>query len=119
MEVPPCGLVRMLRLAFTRSARSFIPAGGEKPYQASIISGSLPIGVLLETDTVISPAGVVAYGTPTNPARYEFVIRWMDASEPHLVLDVPYSLTVTGTDLAVRYCSGAPGYSVKEQPVLL
>ena len=80
----------------------FLPSGGEKPYTAEIVSGSLPVGVLLETDTVISPAGVVAYGTPTSPARYDFVIRWMDAAEPHLVLDVPYSLTVTGADLSVN-----------------
>ena len=80
----------------------FSPSGGVKPYTAEIVSGNLPVGVLLETDTVISPAGVVAYGTPTNPARYDFVIRWMDAAEPHLVLDVPYSLTVTGADLSVN-----------------
>lgn len=79
----------------------FSPSGGEKPYTAEVVSGNLPVGVMLETDTVISPAGVVAYGTPTNPARYDFVIRWMDAGEPHLVLDVPYHLTVTGADLAV------------------
>jgi len=80
----------------------FSPVGGHKPYTAEIISGSLPVGVALETDTVISPAGVVAYGTPTNPARYNFVVRWKDAAQPHLLLDMPYSLTVTGADLAVE-----------------
>jgi len=80
----------------------FSPVGGHKPYTAEIISGSLPVGVALETDTVISPAGVVVYGTPTNPARYNFVVRWKDAAQPHLLLDMPYSLTVTGADLAVE-----------------
>ena len=80
----------------------FSPIGGIKPYTAEIISGSLPTGVALEIDTTLSPAGVVAYGIPTNPARYNFVVRWKDASQPHLLLDMPYSLTVTGADLSVE-----------------
>ena len=80
----------------------FNPSGGVRPYTASIVAGSLPVGISLEDDIIISPAGVVAYGTPTNPAQYNFVIRWKDSSSPQLVRDIPYQLTVTGANLEVE-----------------
>ncbi len=80
----------------------FNPSGGVKPYTASVVAGSLPAGISLENDIIISPAGVVASGTPTNPAQYNFVIRWKDSSNPQLVRDIPYQLTVTGANLEVE-----------------
>lgn len=80
----------------------FNPGGGARPYTARVVAGSLPVGITLEDDVVISPAGVVAYGAPSNPALYQFVIRWEDSSTPRLIRDVPYQLMVTGADLQVE-----------------
>ncbi|OJX40824.1 MAG: hypothetical protein BGO78_10870 [Chloroflexi bacterium 44-23] len=91
----------------------FNPEGGVRPYEASVVSGSLPVGITLEDDIALSPAGVVAYGAPTNPALYQFVIRWKDSSSPQLVRDFPYQLMVTGADLEVEIVPAHPTTALK------
>ncbi len=46
----------------------FFPAGGSKPYQGHVTSGSLPPGIHLSVS--LSPAGVVLFGTPSLPGVY-------------------------------------------------
>lgn len=91
-------------------------SGGTKPLTAEV-AGTLPVG--MEVGSVsgssvalapiggvvvndISPAGMVFYGTPTVPGNYAFVFKWTDVSEYPVVMEQPYTLTITGGDLAVR-----------------
>lgn len=93
---------------------AFNIAGGVKPLTAEVVSGHLPPGLAAGIEPTLAPgllsgailqnlgpAGMILYGTPTTPGVYPFVIRWTDVSAYPLVMEQPYSLTVTGGDLSV------------------
>jgi hypothetical protein len=58
--------------AYTESLSA---TGGKKPYSWSIVSGSLPSGLSLDTGGIIS-------GTPTKAGTYNFTIKVADSSSP-------------------------------------
>jgi alpha-tubulin suppressor-like RCC1 family protein len=88
----------------------FDPIGGVKPYQGVISAGALPPG----TSIGLSPAGVVAHGTPSLPGEFDFVIRWMDAGSPKLLWEEPYHLTVTGANLIASVLPAHPNTALRD-----
>lgn len=89
----------------------FNATGGVKPLSAAVVEGQLPPGMAWKSQAVshgaitpqdLSPAGMVLYGTPTQPGVYPFTIRWTDVSPYPLVMQQSYTLTVTGADLKVQ-----------------
>jgi len=91
---------------------SFSPQGGVKPYQAYLYSGNLPKGI----EFYLSEAGLVLYGTPTQPNDNFFVIRWQDSSEFPIVMEAPIHLRVTGEDLQVRVEGSHPTMALIGNP---
>lgn len=99
------------------------------PVYANIVAGMLPPGVCMDEDcgpgTVVepqsgytpknlSPGGMILSGRPTMPGKYEFLIRWVDSSPRYpMIMEMPYWLTVTGGDLAVRLEPETPGNAVE------
>ena len=97
--------------------------GGIRPIAAVVAEGSLPPGLDLTDPSDIpnrgnragdavndlSPAGMVLYGVPRMPGTYSFVIRWKDSSPVPLVMEQPYTLTVTGADLSVAFEAATVG----------
>lgn len=97
--------------------------GGIRPITAVVAEGSLPPGLDLTDPSDIpnrgnragdavndlSPAGMVLYGVPRMPGTYSFVIRWKDSSPVPLVMEQPYTLTVTGADLSVAFEAATVG----------
>ncbi len=92
----------------------FYPAGGLKPYQGGVTSGSLPPGIHL--GVTLSPAGVVLFGTPALPGEYPFVLSWQDATDVPLWIERPYTVTVTGTDLGVKITPAHPQTALYNTP---
>ena len=62
---------------------------GATPYTWSIVSGTLPSGLTLDTNT-----GVIA-GTPNNPSTFNFTVQVNDAGNPIQSMSKPLSITVT------------------------
>ncbi len=105
---------------YTYYEHRFDIAGGAKPIAVSV-EGALPPG--MEVDPTgsavagiipeivindLSPAGMIFYGTPNVPGAYPFVLRWTDASLFPLVMEQPYTLTITGGDLALDLAPFSP-----------
>ena len=78
------------------TAYSFTPAlsGGTAPYSWSLISGSLPVGLSLNTST-----GAIA-GTPTTTGTSSFVLQVVDSETPAETATWPASITI-GAPLTV------------------
>jgi hypothetical protein len=75
----------VLNLAYTATLTA---TGGTNPYTWSIISGALPPGLNLNTNS-----GVIS-GTPGNIGTYNFTVQVADSSHPVQTAVEPLSLTV-------------------------
>ena len=79
-------------------------SGGATPYTWSIISGSLPPGLTLNTSS-----GTVT-GTPNSPGIFNFTAQVRDNNNPAQTAIKPISITVTAVPLATLWPSSAvPG----------
>ncbi|MGD0632531.1 MAG: N,N-dimethylformamidase beta subunit family domain-containing protein, partial [Terracidiphilus sp.] len=73
----------------TAYAATLSASGGTMPYTWSIISGSLPNGLTLNTNT-----GAIT-GTPTTAGTFNFTAQVSDASLPVHTATQPLSITIT------------------------
>lgn len=74
-------------------------AGGSPPYIFSVMSGTLPPGLRL------SSAGILS-GTPSTAGGFPFTVQVIDSMAQSAAM--AYSLTVTGTALALPMASTLP-----------
>ncbi len=65
-------------------------SGGTTPYAFSISTGSLPPGLIISANGIIS-------GTPTTAGTYNFTIRVEDSSSPKKAATKPLSIKVNST----------------------
>src|SRR5437660_1069770 len=65
-------------------------SGGAAPYSWSIVSGTLPDGLTLSSNTGTS---VTISGTPTTMGAYSYTVQLADSSPPPTVALQPYSGT--------------------------
>lgn len=121
--------------SFTSLAVTHLPAltyfehifdiyGGTKPLTAEA-QGTLPPGLdvaipggLTGEASIndLSPSGMILYGTPRTPGIYPFVIQWTDASTYPLVMQQPYTLTITGVDLGLELTPFSPADALIGMP---
>jgi alpha-tubulin suppressor-like RCC1 family protein len=80
----------------------FEPVNGTAPYTGTVSYGHLPVGLNFHDEIDFSPSGLVVYGKPTVPGRYDFALHWIDSGNPKLVWEELHRITVTGGDLAVE-----------------
>jgi hypothetical protein len=73
---------------------SFEAAGGVPPYGWFQLDGSLPVGVTVDA------AGRLT-GTPTEPGRFEFGLRVVDAEEPPGYAEADFSLDISLRPLVI------------------
>ncbi len=98
--------------ALTYWEHFFEPSNGQSPYTGSVSYGNLPSG----TNFQFSPAGLVLYGTPSTPGRFDFALRWVDSNDPQLVLEELHRITVTGMDLSVTINATHPNTALFNNP---
>ncbi len=74
-------------------------SGGTPPYSWSLVSGSLPPGLSLQTPVDLRPdrrnAGVLLAGTPTAVGTYTFTLRATDSSSPAQVTARMFTVRVS------------------------
>lgn len=82
-------IIFLLTLTFALSSLTCkrLPIKQEKPYTFSLVSGSLPPGLTLGSDGIIS-------GTPTTEGTYTFSIKITDSSNPANEVTKEFTLTV-------------------------
>jgi hypothetical protein len=68
-------------------SEAVVASGGVTPHAFSVSGGTLPPGLQLATDGVLS-------GTPSNAGTFSFTIQATDSSQPAQVATRSYSLTV-------------------------
>jgi uncharacterized repeat protein (TIGR03803 family) len=73
--------------------------GGLSPYTWSIIGGSLPKGLTLDTGS-----GVIS-GTPTSVGTYNFTVQVSDAQSPPAIASAPLSITIQYPTLSITTAS--------------
>ncbi|MDD3926519.1 MAG: S8 family serine peptidase, partial [bacterium] len=83
-------------------------SGGTKPYTWSMVSGSLPGGMSLSSEGVLS-------GTPVSAGTYGFTVRVRDAASPAATADKQLSLVVD-PPLTYRFPAGISLISFPYQP---
>ena len=83
--------------------------GGATPYTWSIISGSLPTGLTLNTNT-----GAIT-GTPGAPGTFSFTAQVSDASHPVETATEPLSITITSLPNTVTIWPGSATPTVIDQ----
>lgn len=114
--------------ALTYFEHEFNILGGTKPLTA-LVEGNLPPGMDVNSSgkksgiisggmgiNDLSPAGMILFGTPNLPGIYPFVLRWIDVSPYPLVMELPYSLTITGGDLSVELTPKTPADALEGNP---
>jgi hypothetical protein len=72
--------------------------GGTSPYTYSVTQGTLPIGLMLSSDGVIS-------GTPTQVGEFPFTVQVADSENPAMTADAQFTLTVVATPLTSPHSS--------------
>ncbi len=77
----------------------FEATGGKKPYTWSIISGSLPTGLTLN-----SALGIIS-GTPTDDGSFPYTLQVSDASEPPLTASIDCEFVIAPTPSSFDYYS--------------
>jgi len=73
---------------------SLFAIGGSFPYTWSIVGGSLPPGLFLQSPGLI-------FGTPTQLGTFNFTVQVMDSGAPPYVVTRAVTLNVTPTPLSV------------------
>ncbi len=66
--------------------------GGTFPYTYSVTQGTLPMGLMLSSDGVIS-------GTPTQVGEFPFTVQVAASENPAMTADAQFTLTVVATPL--------------------
>ncbi|MHC4712023.1 MAG: putative Ig domain-containing protein [Planctomycetota bacterium] len=86
-------------------SQTLAATGGLTPYSWSVISGSLPSGLSLNSST-----GNIS-GTPTASGTSNFTVRVTDDQSPADTDDQALSITVTSTQQEETYQQGLDGYT--------
>ena len=77
-------------------SQTVVAIGGAPPYAFDLLSGSLPPGLVLASNGILS-------GTPTNSGTYNFFLRVIDSGG--MTAQASYSIVVAGTGLRVLISS--------------
>ena len=73
-------------------------SGGTAPYNCSITSGSLPLGLTLGSGCTIT-------GTPTTPGSYTVTVKATDSSSPEATVTGPVTITVNAATSTLKLSS--------------
>jgi Putative Ig domain len=79
-------------------SQTFQPSGGVTPYTWSLASGTVPPGLALSSDGVLS-------GTPSLAGAYNFTVQVTDSSSPVLTATKSFSLQIDAGTLAITTTS--------------
>jgi hypothetical protein len=85
--------------------------GGVAPYQWTLLSGSLPPGLQLSPDGVIS-------GSPTGAGTFNFTVQAGDSSTPQLTVQQGFSIQVLLPEVSGVTVTLPPNLQPAEQPVV-
>ena len=77
-------------------SQTLVAIGGAPPYAFDLLSGSLPPGLVLAANGILS-------GTPTNSGTYNFFLRVIDSGG--MTAQASYSIVVAGTGLRLLISS--------------
>ena len=90
----------------TKYSQALVTSGGLPPYQWQLVSGKLPAGLQLNTQS-----GVIS-GTATTPGKYSFTISVSDSENPKATVQQTVALTIAVPALTITTPQTLPVASV-------